>query len=100
MIDDLLLVSVVFSFRNERQNIPILINRLDTMFARVGAGYELIFVNDASNDGSLEALVEARRQNPRVKVVNMVVPALRAAGLPCASRADRGGSDGAFRAGR
>ena len=30
----------------------------------------------------------------------MVVPALRAAGLPCASRADRGGSDGASRAGR
>jgi len=71
VIDDRPLVSVVFSFRNERQNIPILINRLDTMFARVGAGYELIFVNDASNDGSLEALVEARRQNPRVKVVNM-----------------------------
>jgi glycosyltransferase involved in cell wall biosynthesis len=65
------LISVVFSFRNERQNIPILIGRLEAMFARVGVDYELLFVNDASNDGSLEALVDARRQNPRVKVVNM-----------------------------
>jgi len=71
VIDERPLVSVVFSFRNERQNIPILINRLDTMFARVGVDYELLFVNDASDDGSLEALLEARRQNPRVKVVNM-----------------------------
>jgi polyisoprenyl-phosphate glycosyltransferase len=65
------LISVVFSFRNERQNIPILIARLDAMFARVGMDYELLFVNDASDDGSLEALVEARSRNPRVKVVNM-----------------------------
>jgi len=65
------LVSVVFSFRNERQNIPILIARLETMFTRVGVDYELLFVNDASNDGSLEALVDARSRNPRVKVLNM-----------------------------
>jgi polyisoprenyl-phosphate glycosyltransferase len=65
------LISVVFSFRNERQNIPILIGRLEAMFARAGVDYELLFVNDASDDGSLEALVEARRRNPRVKVVNM-----------------------------
>jgi dolichol-phosphate mannosyltransferase len=65
------LISVVFSFRNERQNIPILIGRLDAMFARVGLDYELLFVNDASDDGSLEALVDARARNPRVKVVNM-----------------------------
>jgi glycosyltransferase involved in cell wall biosynthesis len=65
------LVSVVFSFRNERQNIPTLIARLDTMFTRIAVDYELLFVNDASNDGSLEALVEARTTNLRVKVINM-----------------------------
>jgi dolichol-phosphate mannosyltransferase len=61
----------VFSFRNERQNIPTLIARLDAMFARTGVDYELLFVNDASDDGSLEALVDARTRNPRVKVINM-----------------------------
>jgi len=65
------LVSVVFSFRNERQNIPTLIARLDAMFSRAGVDYELLFVNDSSNDGSLETLVEARSTNPRVKIVNM-----------------------------
>ena len=65
------LVSVVFSFRNERQNIPTLIARLDAMFSHAGVDYELLFVNDSSNDGSLETLVEARSTNPRVKIVNM-----------------------------
>ncbi len=65
------LISVVFSFRNERQNIPTLIARLDAMFIRTGVDYELLFVNDASNDGSLETLVDARSRNPRVKVINM-----------------------------
>ena len=71
MAGDHSLVSVVFSFRNERQNIPTLIARLDAMFAPIGVDYELLFVNDASDDGSLEALVDARTRNPRVKVINM-----------------------------
>jgi glycosyltransferase involved in cell wall biosynthesis len=65
------LVSVVFSFRNERQNIPTLVARLDAMFTRTDVNYELIFVNDASDDGSLEALIDQRTRNPRVKVINM-----------------------------
>jgi len=65
------LISVVFSFRNERQNIPTLIARLDTVFSRTATDYELLFVNDASDDGSLDALVDERSRNPRVKVINM-----------------------------
>ena len=65
------LVSVVFSFRNERQNIPTLISRLNAMFAGAGVDYELIFVNDASTDGSLDVLIDERSRNPRVKIVNM-----------------------------
>ena len=65
------LISVVFSFRNERQNIPTLITRLDAMFARTDVNYELLFVNDASDDGSLDSLIDQRARNPRVKVINM-----------------------------
>jgi len=65
------LISVVFSFRNERQNIPTLIARLDTVFSRTATDYELLFVNDASDDGSLDALVDERSRNARVKVINM-----------------------------
>ena len=65
------LVSVVLSFRNEAENIPTLVARLVAMFATQDVAYELLFVNDSSNDGSLETLVEARSTNPRVKIVNM-----------------------------
>jgi hypothetical protein len=61
----------VFSFRNERENIPTLIQRLDAMFAAQLADYELLFVNDASTDGSLDVLLAERDRNPRVKIVNM-----------------------------
>lgn len=65
------LISIVFSFRNERDNIPALVRRLDAMFEKENVDYELIFVNDASTDGSLETLLAERQRNPRVKILNM-----------------------------
>ena len=65
------LVSVVFSFRNEQDNIPVLISRLEAMFAAEPVDYELIFVNDASTDRSLALLLDTRARNPRVKVITM-----------------------------
>jgi len=65
------LVSVVFSFRNEQENIPPLLERLVAMFAPLPVDYELIFVNDASTDASLRILAAAHAANPRVKVVTL-----------------------------
>jgi glycosyltransferase involved in cell wall biosynthesis len=65
------LVSVVFSFRNEAENIRALIARLEAVFASEEADYELIFVNDASTDASLELLMKEHARNPNVKVVNL-----------------------------
>ena len=65
------LISVVLSFRNEADNIPTLIARLDKMFAGESLDYEILFVNDASTDKSLALLLAERERNPRVKVVNM-----------------------------
>ena len=65
------LVSVVLSFRNEADNIPTLVARLDGMFAMQPVQYELIFVNDDSTDQSLPILLGEREKNPRVKIVNM-----------------------------
>ena len=64
-------VSVVLSFRNEAENIPTLIARLESMFAAEGVDHELLFVNDASTDESLQVLLEARDRSPRVKVINL-----------------------------
>lgn len=65
------LVSVVLSFRNEADNIPTLVARLDRMFATQRVEYELVFVNDDSTDRSLTVLLAEREKNPRVKIVNM-----------------------------
>ena len=66
------LISVVFSFRNEAENLGLLVARLAKMFATEPVDYELIlFVNDASTDTSLNILVDLRRDNPRIKVLNM-----------------------------
>ena len=65
------LVSVVLSFRNEAETLPTLIARLEKMFATQPVEYELIFVNDASNDASLQILTSARSSNPRIKILTM-----------------------------
>jgi dolichol-phosphate mannosyltransferase len=41
------------------------------VFAGENVQYELLFVNDASNDTSLAILLKERERNPRVKVLNM-----------------------------
>lgn len=65
------LVSVVLSFRNEEENIPSLVQRLEVVLGGEPVEYELLFVDDASTDGSLALLTRLRDRNPRVKVLHM-----------------------------
>ena len=65
------LISVVLSFRNEEAVIPELIRRLQAALRGAGVRYELLFVNDASTDRSLDFLVRHRQDDPCVKVITM-----------------------------
>jgi len=70
------LLSVVFSFRNEEKNLPELVPRLRSVLAtELNSGaisdYELVFVNDASTDRSLDILREEARGHKDIKIVNM-----------------------------
>jgi dolichol-phosphate mannosyltransferase len=65
------LISIVFSFRNEAETIPALLARVEAVFTGPSVDYELVFVNDASTDGSLDILLEQRRRNTRIKILNM-----------------------------
>lgn len=72
-------LSVVFSFRNEEEVLPELLRQtFETLRGEVAAGvlsgFELIFVNDASTDRSLEILKAAAQQNPEVRVLTMSRP--------------------------
>ena len=65
------LVSIVFSFRNEEKNLKELVSRVDATFKKVeNYEYELIFVNDDSNDNS-EKTLEDLQDSHRIKIINM-----------------------------
>lgn len=67
------LISIIFSFRNEEENLPELISRITKMFdSHLDSKYllELIFVNDFSSDNSLNLLIEKSKTIP-IKVLNM-----------------------------
>ena len=69
-----MIISIVFSFRNEEKVIPSLVERVVHVMESVlenAYEYELIFVNDASSDRSIETLLMLRERNKRIKVINM-----------------------------
>ena len=54
-------LSVIFSFYNENEILLHSINRLEKSLTKIKRiDYEIIFVNDCSNDGSLEILLNYR----------------------------------------
>lgn len=65
------MISIIFSFRNEEENLHPLIQRIENVFKPLGFEYEMIFVNDDSTDHSLDILLNNRKKNPRIKIVNM-----------------------------
>jgi len=65
------LISIVFSFRNEEENIPELIRRTKEAIEKTDYNYEIIFVNDASTDNSLNILREYAEKDKRIKIINL-----------------------------
>ena len=64
-------ISIVFSFRNEEKNLAELINRISSTINKLDNwDYEMIFVNDDSNDDSENILIEYQKNYP-IKIVNM-----------------------------
>jgi dolichol-phosphate mannosyltransferase len=62
------------SFRNEADVLIELIQRLEAVIAEQPEDFELVFVNDDSDDASLELLAEARTVNQQIKIINMSRP--------------------------
>jgi glycosyltransferase involved in cell wall biosynthesis len=62
-------VSVVIPVCNERENIPLLYDRLQDVLPALGYDYEILFVDDGSQDGSREQLARLAERDEHVKVV-------------------------------
>tara|TARA_B100001121_G_C18671535_1_gene614134 strand:+ start:622 stop:1563 length:942 start_codon:yes stop_codon:yes gene_type:complete len=65
------LISFVFSFKNEEKNLEELVKRVSNSVSKLNDyKYELIFVNDASTDGS-EKILENLQKNYPITIINM-----------------------------
>jgi len=64
-------LSLVVPIFNEEANLEELVRRLHDALRSTSMSYEVLFVNDGSRDGSLAALRELRRADPRIKIVDL-----------------------------
>ena len=65
------LISLVFSFRNEEKNLKELVERVTKSLQKINNyRYELIFVNDSSEDNSEKILIDLQKSFP-IKIINM-----------------------------
>ncbi|MEO1691603.1 MAG: glycosyltransferase family 2 protein, partial [Cyanobacteria bacterium J06631_6] len=68
---ELVEISTIVPLYNESASIPRLFARLIPVLEQLGISYEVICINDGSQDQTIEKLRELNRQNPRIKIVNL-----------------------------
>ncbi|HBL13436.1 MAG TPA: glycosyltransferase [Cyanobacteria bacterium UBA11162] len=64
-------LSVVIPLYNEESSIDSLFQRLFSVLRRIDTSYEIVCVNDGSQDDTLTRLVDYHYRNPAIKVVNL-----------------------------
>jgi len=60
-------VSILVPLLNERESLPVLVGRLNEVLGRMGVAYEVILIDDGSNDGSWAEIAKAAAADQRVK---------------------------------
>ncbi len=71
MTNDQVEISVVVPLYNEEPNIDYLFERLLLVLDAMNISYEIVCVNDGSQDNTLKCLVEYHHRHPGIKVVNL-----------------------------
>ena len=64
-------LSIVIPAYNEEKNLPVLIERLGSVLKGVVENFEILVVNDGSEDATAFVLEEMAKTNQRLKVVNL-----------------------------
>jgi glycosyltransferase involved in cell wall biosynthesis len=62
-------ISAIIACYKDGQAIPIMADRLEATFRKIGVDYEIIFVNDGSPDDSQSVLETLCAANPRIKAI-------------------------------
>ncbi|HWU91198.1 MAG TPA: glycosyltransferase family 2 protein [Kofleriaceae bacterium] len=64
-------ISMVAPAFNEARNLPEFLAALVPVLESIGEPWEIVFVDDGSRDDTIGALLAARSQEPRIKVVSL-----------------------------
>jgi glycosyltransferase involved in cell wall biosynthesis len=83
-------ISVVIPLYNEAESIPELYGQLTDVLSRMGADYELLWIDDGSRDASLSILREQARRDKHVRVISFRRNFGKSAGLATGFRVARG----------
>lgn len=76
-------VSIVCPMRDEAEALPALEARLLPVLAASGEAFEIVCVNDGSQDGTLAALQAWQQREPRVRVIDLTRSFGKEAALTC-----------------
>jgi len=63
-------ISAIIACYRDAQAVPIMYERLSSVFKKIGVDYEIIFVNDNSPDNAREVLAELASRDKKVVVIN------------------------------
>src|SRR5713226_10635363 len=83
-------LSIVFPVYNEEENVPILLDEIAKALRGRPWSYEMVAVDDGSNDRSLEVLRQSRARYPSLRVLTFEKNSGQTAALDAAWRAARG----------
>ena len=60
--------SAVVPVYNELESLPELVLQLESVFKKINKTFEIVFVDDGSNDGSLELMQKMARENKNIRI--------------------------------
>lgn len=63
-------LSVVVPVYNEEENVQILHSKIDAVLKSIGIPYEILFIDDGSNDGTFRILQSIYRSSERTKIIS------------------------------
>ena len=63
-------ISIVVPLYNEEKNIRLMHDRLVSSILKISSNFEIIYVNDGSNDNSFLELLKLSNEDERVKYIN------------------------------
>ncbi len=62
-------ISVVVPLYNEKDNVPVFIQRIEKVFSRLGCTWELVFALDPSTDGTRETILQFIDQGYPIRLI-------------------------------